>query len=143
MQARQLHLLALFTAALAVFASATYFGLLGLPKPAAGVNANGVGFVAAMSILGNLIAVHHLAHALHIKFPEPHRTLLEIAVTGLAFLFVLYHLTKLLPFAGPVATAVDIIIPATILHWASLAPGVIGLVLTQAIWRSRGRGRSG
>ncbi|MDE3029320.1 MAG: hypothetical protein KGH84_13090, partial [Paracoccaceae bacterium] len=137
MQPRQLHLLALFTAVLAVFASATYFGLLGLPKPATGVNANGVGFTAAMAILGNLIAVHHLAHTLHIKFPEPLRTLLEIAVSGLAFLFVLYHLTKLFPYAGPVATTIDTIIPGTILHWASLAPGLIGLALTQAIWRNQ------
>ncbi|OIQ79943.1 hypothetical protein GALL_383060 [mine drainage metagenome] len=143
MQARQLYLVALFTAALAVFASATYFGLLGLPKPSAGVNANGVGFTAAMAILCNLIAVHRLADRLHIKFPEMLRTLLEIAVTGLAFLFVLYHLTKLFPYAGPVATTIDAIIPAPILHWASLAPGLIGLLLTQVIWRSRGRGPVG
>jgi membrane protease YdiL (CAAX protease family) len=126
---------ALAAAALSVVGSAVYFGAFGLPRLPAGRADNLLGLLAALAAAIALGLAHNLARKRSLRLSEPLRKAVELGLSGLVFLFVLYHLSHTLSFAGPVALAIDALVPAPVLHILALLPGLIAAALTEAVWR--------
>ncbi|MBI1218444.1 MAG: hypothetical protein GC186_07835 [Rhodobacteraceae bacterium] len=138
----QLRHAALAAAALSVVASAVYFGMLGLPPPKGGV-AVVVGLLAALPVGVSLGCLRLLATRRKVRLPEPARSIIETVAAGTAFLYLLYHLSHTLRFAGPVALAIDTLVPSPVLHLVALLPGLGAAALTEVLWRrtAKGHGR--
>lgn len=126
---------ALAAALISVLGSAACFGGFGLPHLPPGQAAEFVGLLAALAALASLGLVHRLARKRSLRLGEPARALLETALGGMIFLYLLYHLSRALPFAGPVALAIDALIPARVLDVLALLPGLLAAALTEAVWR--------
>lgn len=126
---------ALAAALVSVVASAFYFGVFGLPHPPAGRLEDAVGLVAALAAGAGLALVHRLARKRRLRLTEPVRAAVETGAGAMVFLYLLYHLSHMLPFAGPVALAIDALVPAPLLHFTALLPGLLAAALTEAVWR--------
>ncbi len=123
-----------------MIASALSFGLFGLSRPPKGPAADATYVLATMAIGASLIALHFLVRRRNVRLAEPVRAGIEMTALGVVFLFALYHLSHVLPFAGPVAVTIDTLIPRAVLHWGSLIPGAGAIALTELIWRLSDRG---
>jgi hypothetical protein len=135
----QLRTAALAAAALSVLASVVYFGMLGLSPPA-GRAAVAVGLLAALPVGVSLGCLRLLATRRKVRLPEPARSFVETVAVGTAFLYLLYHLSRAIPFAGPVALAIDALVPGPVLHLLALVPGLGAATLTEVLWRRTAKG---
>ena len=135
----QLRTAALAAAALSVVASVVYFGMLGLPQPG-GHAAAFVGLLAALPVGVSLGCLRLLATRRKVRLPEPTRSMIETVAVGTAFLYLLYQLSRAIPFAGPVALAIDALVPGPLLHLLALMPGLGAAVLTEVLWRRTATG---
>lgn len=135
----QLRYTALAAAALSVVASAIYFGTLGTPPPT-GAFAAFIGLLAALPVGVSLGCLHLLATRRKARLPEPARSLIETVAAGIAFLYLLYHLSRSVPFAGPVSLAIDALVPPPVLHLIALLPGLGAAALTEVLWRRTAKG---
>lgn len=130
----QLRHVALAAAALSVLASMVYFGMLGLPQPGAHA-AVAVGLLAALPIGVSLACLRLLTVRRKVRLPEPARSMVETVAVGTAFLYLLYHLSRAIPFAGPIALSIDALVPGPVLHLLALMPGFGAAALTEVLWR--------
>lgn len=126
---------ALAAGAASAVAAALYVGLVALPGDAAGKLRGLIGILAALALGASLMASDRLARMRKSTLSEPARAVVETVASGIAFLYLLYHLSHVLKFAGPVALAIDALIPAGVQHLLSLLPGIGAMALAEFVWR--------
>ncbi len=126
---------ALAAGATSVGAAALFVGLVALPGEGLGKLGGVVGLLAALSLGASILASDRLAHMRKSSLSEPTRAVLETVAGGIAFLYLLYHLSHVVKFAGPVALSIDALIPAGVQHLLSLLPGLGAMALAEFVWR--------
>ena len=131
----KLRQIALAAGATSVLAAALFVGLVSLPGKGLGTLGALVGLLAALSLGASILASDRLARMRKSSLSEPTRAVLETVAGGIAFLYLLYHLSHVVKFAGPVALSIDALIPAGVQHLLSLLPGLGAMALAEFVWR--------
>lgn len=121
-------------AILSIVGSVFYFGVFGL-LPHGGAISDVIGILASLAAGASLYFVHRLSHLRELHVGELLRALIETTSAGVVFLYVLYHLSHSFRFAGPVALAINALLPPPALQVVALLPGLTALVLSEAVWR--------
>ncbi|MDE3121243.1 MAG: hypothetical protein KGK00_05660 [Paracoccaceae bacterium] len=134
MTADQTRKAARLAAILSIAGSVLYFGLFGL-LPHGGRIGDVIGILASLAAGASLYFVHRLSHLRELHVGEMLRALIETTAGAVVFLYVLYHLSHTFRFAGPVALAINALLPPPALEVVAMLPGLIALALTEAVWR--------
>lgn len=134
MTAAQTRKAARVTAIVSIMGSVLYFGVFGL-LPHGGRIGDVIGILASLAAGTSLYFVHRLSHLRELHVGEMLRALIETTSAAVVFLYVLYHLSKTFRFAGPVALAINALLPPPALEVAAMLPGLIALTLAEVVWR--------
>ena len=120
-------------AVLSMVFSALRFGLA-LPRPSNTEEKMVFGLEATVMLGLGILAFRAMVLRFDLRLIGPARAVLETVALAAAFLFVLHHISGILPLAERVRLTLNSLLPHRLIEWATLAPGIGLLMLTQAAW---------